>query len=146
VETSAASVEPAPSSGWGETMESTTAAHSCAASESTIESRSATAVKGRPATIKSWPAAIESATAIEAMEPRPRTNKHAAGKIIRPVVAVGRAGIRGIPVVTVGTDRSRPNVAWCNVARPASKSDSNPDLRVRGARHYHAKPEQHCIF
>ena len=39
-----------------------------------------------------------------------------------------------------------PNVAWCNVARPASKSDSNPDLRMCRPRHNHAKPEQNRVL
>jgi hypothetical protein len=141
---SATTMEPAPSSRWGEAMESTAATHRGAAAESTVKSDSASTIEGWPATIESRSSAIESATAVEAMEPWTRADEHAAGKIVRAVVAIRCAGIRGVPVVAIGADRCRPDIGWGNVAWPESNSD--PNLRMGRARHNHAKAEQNCVF
>lgn len=141
---SCAAVEPAPFSRWGEAMESTAATDRGAASESIVKSIPAATIEGWPATIEPRPPAVESATAVEAMEPWTRADEHAAGKIVRAIVAIRRAGIRGIPVIAIGAGRSRPNVGWGHVPWP--KSNSNPNLRVGRARHNHAKPEQNCVL
>src|ERR1700688_3223643 len=85
---SSATVEPAPSSRWGEAMEYTAATDRGAAAESTVKSSSAATIKCWPAAIKSRSSTVESATAVEAMEPWTRADKHAAGKIVRAIVAI----------------------------------------------------------
>jgi hypothetical protein len=141
---SSATVEPAPPSRWSEAMKSTAATHRGAASESTVKSIPAATIEGWAATIEPRPPAVESATAVEAMEPWTRADEHAAGKIVRAIVAIRRAGIRGVPVIAISADRGRANVGWGYVPWP--KSNANPNLRVSRARHYHAKPEQYSVL
>jgi hypothetical protein len=115
------------------------AANGSAAAEPTVETGSATTIDGRPAAFKSRPAAVEPATAVVAStEPRTRADKSAPDKVVRAIVAVRRACIRGIPIVAVGADRSWPDVAWHN-------SNSHPNLCMGRAPHNHAKPEQNRI-
>jgi hypothetical protein len=141
---SSATLEPAPSSRWDEAMESTAAPDRGSAAESTVKSIPAATIEGWPPAIEPRPSAVESATAVEAMEPWARADEYAAGKIVRAIVAIRRAGIRGIPVIAIGADRGRPDVGWGNVPWP--KSNSNPNLRVGRARHNHANPEQYSAL
>jgi hypothetical protein len=70
-----------------------------------------------PATaIVSAPSTVEAATTVEAVEPRTRANKHSPGKIIRAVVAVRRACVRGIPIIAIRANRSRHNIGRFSVA------------------------------
>jgi hypothetical protein len=126
--------EPGPSTRWCETVEPTASARYGAAAESAVKSDSAASIKCRPAP-------IESAPSVEAMEPGTRANKHAPGKIIRPIVAVRRARVRRVPVVAVGAYRSGTDVAW-------PESNSNPDLRMGSSRprYQHEKPEHHSVL
>jgi len=126
--------EPGPTTRWGETVESTASARYGAAAESAVKSDSAASIKCRPAP-------VEPAASVEAMEPGTRANKHAPGKIIRPIVAVRRARVRRVPVIAVGAYRSWTDVAW-------PKSNSNPDLRMGSSRprYQHEKPEHHSVL
>jgi hypothetical protein len=65
------------------------------------------------ATIVAAPSAII-ATAVVATEPRPRANEHASVKIVRPIVAVRRAGIRRIIVIPVDAIWRRAVIAWAD--------------------------------
>jgi hypothetical protein len=69
----------------------------------------------------------ESTTAAETTEPWPGANKGSAGKKLWTVVPIGRASVRVIPVVAIGTDWGRPVIA-------RSKSNTNPHLRVSPTR------------
>lgn len=76
-------------------------------------------------------------TAVEAMEPRTRANKHATSKIIRAVVAVRRARVWGIPVVAIGAYWGRAYVGWAKL---------NSNLRMCGPCYNHEKPEQNSVL
>ena len=86
------------------------------------------------ASVQAIPAAVESgavktitAVSIVAMEPRARADENTAPKPIRAVVAIGRAGIGIVSIVTVGTYGSRAD----DVCRATNaNADYNP-LRVR---------------
>jgi hypothetical protein len=132
----ASTVETAPSARRGETVESTASADSGAAAESAVKSVPAAAIESRPAPVEG-PAAVEAATAIEPMEPRTGANKHSPGKIIRSVVAVGRACVRGIPVVAIRADRGRANVG---------RAKLNCNLRMGCPCNNHEKPEQNDVL
>jgi hypothetical protein len=67
-------------------------------------------------------------TAVEAMEPRTRADENSADEILRPVIPVGRASVRVIPIVTVGADGRRSNISGAD-----SNSDSDPHLRISPA-------------
>jgi hypothetical protein len=127
----------------GETAESTATANRGAAAESAVKSGPATSIKGWPATIESRATPVESAATIETVEPRPRADKHAPDEIVRAIVAVWRAGIRGIVIVAVGTGRRRADVSGPTVDWP--DSNSKPHLRVGSSRpcNQHQKPK-HC--
>ena len=144
---SASTMEVAPSAFWAETAEPTTAAHRGLAAESitmpsafTMEFTATAESVFMPvptATVKRRPATIESATAVEAMEPRTRANKHATSKIIRAVVAVRRARVWGIPVVAIGAYWGRAYVGWAKL---------NSNLRMCGPCYNHEKPEQNSVL
>lgn len=92
--------------------------------------------------------AVESASTIETVEPRASADKYPAGKVIRTVIPVRRAGVWRVPIVSVSTDRSRPNIGRCCIDRPHTESDSNPYLSVGSPRscHRHEKPEHDSVF
>ena len=77
----------------------------------------ATSVKAR--------ATVETGPPIEAVEPRARSDEYAAGEVVRPVITVGRAGVRVIAIVTVGADRSRAYISRSN-------SNANEDSLCMG--------------
>jgi hypothetical protein len=93
-------------------------------------------------------AAVESTPAVEAVEPGARADKHSPGKIIRAVIPVGRASVGGVPVISVGADRSRPHIGGPSVNRPNPNSNSNPNLSVGSPRacHCHKNPEQYSVL
>jgi hypothetical protein len=66
-------------------------------------------------------AVIEVVTTVKAVEPRARAEKYAAREITRSIVAVRRAGVRIIPVITILANWRRPNVCW---AAPYTDHDS----------------------
>jgi len=79
-------------------------------------------------------AAIVTATAVEAMaitavEPGAGANEDATGEVVRPVVAIGSAGVRSVAVVTVGAGRRRADRTV-----HGTYSDAHPNLRVGAAR------------
>jgi hypothetical protein len=108
-----------------------TAVH-CAAAESTADCyvRSATtepancAASCEPgaATSESTTATVEpapeSTSAESAVEPRASTDEDATGEVARTVITVRSAGIRVIPIVSVGADRS-----WADIARTDAHTD-----------------------
>jgi hypothetical protein len=89
--------------------------------------------------------AVESRTAIKPVPPAPAmaptpavpradAEEDAIVKPLRPVIAVGRAGVWVIPVVAVGADRRR--------TVSGSDADSNAHLRF-GRRGHHASQKNH---
>jgi hypothetical protein len=75
------------------------------------------------------------------VEPWPSSNKDAAHKPVRTVVAIRRAGVRIVSVISVRTAR-RTN---CHADRP--DSDAHADLRLRiSKRHRHHHRQHHNIF
>ena len=64
---------------------------------------------------------IKAGPAIEAMEPRARSDEDTADEVVRAVIAVGRAGVRIISIVAIGANRSRAEVTW---ARSNADKDS----------------------
>lgn len=80
---------------------------------------------------------------IESVVPRARSNKHAVRKPLRPVVAIGRASVGVIRVVTPRANRRRPNGHHC-------WSNSNPNsyshLRIRGACREDQCSQQRKVF
>lgn len=92
--------------------------------------------------------AVESASTIETVEPRASADKYPAGKVIGPVIPVRRAGVWRVPIVSVSTDRSRPNIGRSFIDRAHTESDSNPYLSVGSPRscHRHKKPEHDSVF
>ena len=73
--------------------------------------------------------AVEAAAIVAAVEPRAGADEDAADEVVRPVVAVGSAGVRIVAVVTVGAGRRRAD-GTVNGAYP--NTDAN--LRVGAAR------------
>ena len=64
-------------------------------------------------------AAVKAAIArTPAAEPRTRSYKHTTDKIVRPVVAIGRAGVGIITIVAVGADRSWSHRPHTHERRP----------------------------
>jgi hypothetical protein len=106
-------------------VELTTTMPSAFATESVTVSMPTTAIV--PA-----PSAVEAATTVETMEPRTRANKHATGKIVRAVVSVGRACVRGVPIVAIRADRGRAKL--------------NCNLRMGCPCNNHEKPEQNNVL
>lgn len=89
-------------------------------------------------------ASIEPTAAIEpAMKPRTRADEDAAREPVWAVIPVGRAVIRGIAVITVGTDRS-VTVAISCVNRSAIPYSHRHSLGVRERRTQHANSQQTC--
>lgn len=100
------------------TPESATAMPFASAPPSTFTTESLAAAKSvmvsiPTAAIVAAPSAII-ATAVVATEPRPRADEHATDKIVRPIVAVRRAGIRRIIVIPVNAIRGRAIIAWAD--------------------------------
>jgi len=70
---------------------------------------------------------IEVVTTVKAVEPRARAEKYAAREITRSIVAVRRAGVRIIPVITIFA-----HWRWTNVCRAAPYTDHDSlCMRVR---------------
>jgi hypothetical protein len=100
------------------TVEAATAAN-CAAADCYVRSTAVEAAdcaaSCEPATVKATTATVEPApesTSTEStVEPRASSDEDATGEVARTVVAVRRAGIRVIPIVSVGADRSRADIA-----------------------------------
>jgi hypothetical protein len=63
--------------------------------------------------------------------PRPCADKHAAYEPVRPIVAVRRARIRVIPIVSI---RANGRSANPGIHRADSDPNSHPNLRLRVAR------------
>ena len=104
-------------------------------SESASAYKAATAVK---ATATVEPATVEATTTIESAtvestsaEPWAGANEDPANEPIRPVVAIGRAGVWGIAVVAIGANWSPVSVAVTGVSRSAKTNANRHSLRVR---------------
>lgn len=63
---------------------------------------------------------VKAGTSIKAVKPWPSADEESAGKPTRTIVAVRRAGVRGITIVAVGAHRS---------CRHVSRTDSNSDRK-----------------
>jgi hypothetical protein len=75
-----------------------------------------------------------------AMKPWPGPYKHPACKIVRPVVAVRCAGVRGVIIVAINTIGRRPDVSW-------SYTKLNSDLGMSStSRHEYQKPDHNHVF
>ncbi len=107
------------------TVEATTAAH-CAAAEAAADcymrgAATEPADRAAPSVAVTVPAvggaktaSAPTTSAPAAVEPRARSDEETTGEVARTVVAVRRARVRVIPVVTVGANRSRTDIPWAN--------------------------------
>jgi hypothetical protein len=86
-------------------------------------------------------ASIEAATVV-AVKPGAGADKHAAYKVVRPVIAIGRAGIRVVAIITVGAHRRRSKA--CGVHRTYSNAHGNLCPRVSCGKEQNA--QQCSIF
>jgi hypothetical protein len=77
-------------------------------------------------------ATVEAAT----VEPRPSADKHSTHKVVRPVVAIRRAVIGVISVVSIRTNRCG---AVCTVHRANRNAKPNLGLRVARAHQHNAQ-------
>jgi hypothetical protein len=89
------------------------------------------------ATIKAAQSAII-ATTVVATEPRPSANEHTTDKIVRPIVAVRRAGIRRIIVIPVDAIRRRAVIARANSYKNLGMSSASSQE--------HADPDQNRVL
>jgi hypothetical protein len=128
------------------TMESSVAMEALVPAEFTTAAPFAFATKFIPAT-ESVMIPVPP-TVIEAMKPRADTDKYAANKIIRTVVAIRRAYVWGIAIVAIRADRSRHDIGRFSVAWPNPNSDPKPDLRVGNLCpcHNHEKSKQNSVL
>jgi hypothetical protein len=102
-----------------------------AAAEPTAEAATIAYAPAIPAVPVAATIAVAAAIAIpiSTAEPRADPDEHAAYEVVRPIIAVGRAGIGIITVIAIGASR-----------RPISRititphADANRNLRVRGGR------------
>ena len=93
---------------------------------------------GAPESAASPAALIEArapipAASVPAMEPRAGANKYAAVEVIRAVVAVGHARVRGISIIAVRTIRRRPDIRRNRWRHNCANSDAptNRHLSIR---------------
>jgi hypothetical protein len=106
------------------TVEAATAANCFTAADcATAESAGDCAASDRatvPAipTVPTVAATITRASVDAAVEPRASTDEQATGEVARTVVTIRCAGVRVIPIVAVGADRS-----WADVARTYAHAD-----------------------
>jgi hypothetical protein len=73
--------------------------------------------------------------------PGARADKHAVDKVVRAIVAVGRATIRVIPVIAVAANRSRTVIG-----RAHSNADNHSLCVGRNCQCKHANRQQSNIF
>ena len=85
----------------------------------------ATPIKAGPAIVVG--PSIETGPPIKAVVPRAGADEDSAVEPVRTIVAVGGAGIRGIPVIAIRADRR-------NIAITSANSNGNPNLRLRRSR------------
>ena len=141
----AATVEAASSAA----VEATTAV--IAANWAAVESATDVAVGGCASVAIAWAiamtgpiavawAAIET-VAVVAVIPRTGADEHATYKPARTVVAIGRAGVRIIAVVTIGADRR-----WSNAGVHGTYADTHSNLGVSASRGKKQNPQQCSIF
>ncbi len=95
-----------------------------------------------PATVGPAGPAIVAATA-PAVIPGACADKHAADEPVWPIVAVWRAGVRVIAVVTIIADRGGADPG---VHRADSYSNSHANLRLRVARAHQKNSQQNHVF
>jgi hypothetical protein len=122
-------VEPAAAVKALPTMESFTASKALAAMPAPITAEAITAAPAVAVTIPASTIRAMPAGTVEAMEPWARADENAPGKVIRAVVAVRRARVRVIAIVTIGAGGRRSNVRW---AWRHPESDRNLCVSVRG--------------
>ena len=89
----------------------------------------AATIVAMPVVAASIIAATVETAAVVAVIPRTSADEDSAGEVVRSVVAVGRAGVRIVAVVTVGADRR-----WANGAVNGAYADANANLGVGAAR------------
>jgi len=87
------------------------------------------------------------ARAVETVEPGSSADKHAAAKIIRAIVAVRRACIRGIAVITIRAGGRRSNIRRSDPNADRSHSHRNLCMSVRSvSRKEHQKASHQSIL
>jgi hypothetical protein len=139
----AATVEPAALETTS-TLEAASATEAIAASEALVTAEtmpSTTAAEFTPAkivtiptsAIETMPSAVVPAS-VESVEPRPGTDKNAASKVLRAIVAVWRARVWEVAVITVRADRRRPNVNGTTTDDNRPDSHANPHSHLRVGR------------
>jgi len=83
------------------------------------------------------------AASVPAVVPRPRADKHAPYEPVRPIVAVRRARIRVIWVVSIRANRRGANPG---IHRAYSNPNSHSDLRLRVARAHKQYSQQNQVL
>jgi hypothetical protein len=89
--------------------------------------------------------AIRSAPAAQpprAMKPRSRSDECTTHKPVRTVIPVGRAGVRGIPIISIRTERSASGYA----DPYGTNADPHAHLRLRIRQRKHQHRYQRDIF
>lgn len=87
---------------------------------------------------------------VKPVKPRSRSNKHAAHEPFRPVIAIRRARVRRIGIVSVGAYRCRPNIRRPHVPRSHSNPYGNAHSSARRSRRHsgecHHKSHDSCVL
>jgi hypothetical protein len=129
VETTTAAAMEATSSGTA-TVKASTYSTTIAATGISAAASITTAIAATTVTVACTTsiAVTSTAIAITAVEPGAGADEDATVEVRRPIVAVGRASIRRVPVISVFASRGVPIAA---VVRGASDTDTNRNLCVR---------------
>jgi hypothetical protein len=131
-------------------VEITIAAESAASAESSAMEVTPTTKIAEPFTIAESAVIVAAeitiarpVAAVEAVEPRTHADKNAAIEVFGTVIAVGRASVWVISVVTVAAVGRRTDVGWRrNIARTNSNAYAKSHLGVGGrTRENYEKPE-----
>jgi hypothetical protein len=131
-------------------VEITIAAESAASAESSAMEVTPTTKIAEPFTIAESAVIVAAeitiarpVAAVEAVEPRTHADKNAAIEVFGTVIAVGRASVWVISVVTVAAVGRRTDISWRrNIARTNSNAYAKSNLGIGGrARENYEKPE-----
>jgi hypothetical protein len=93
-----------------------------------------------PAVVAESGAAIKAASEVAAI-PGARADKHAAYEVVRPVIAIRRASVRIVVVVTIGADRG-----WSIAPVCGTYSNAERHLRLRVSCGKKQSPQQCSVL
>jgi hypothetical protein len=71
---------------------------------------------------------------VEPVKPRPRANKHAAHKPLRPIITIRRASVRRVRIIAIRAYRRRSKVGWGNNCRSHPHANRHANTRARRPR------------